>query len=60
MRLVNLKIVEFWEYCFNKRTEHYILNIRVFLSMSMLCVILGEDSPLWRVSSQSRTLDLNV
>ena len=44
--------MEFWEYCFNKRLEHYFFYIRVFLSLSMLGVIVGEDSLLWRVSSQ--------
>ena len=39
IRLVNLKIVEFWECCFNKRLEHYFFYIRVFLSLSMLGVI---------------------
>ena len=45
--------MEFWEYCFNKRLEHYyFFYIRVFLSLSLLDVIVGEDSFLWRVSSQ--------
>ena len=46
-----INIVEFWEYCLNKRlarASFFFIYIRVFLSLSMLCVIVGEDSLLWR------------
>ena len=46
--------MEFWEYSFNKRLEHYFFYVRVFLSLSMLDVIVGEDSLLWRVSSRGQ------
>ena len=48
--------MEFWEYCFNKRLEHYFFYIRAFLSLSMLSVNIGEDSLLWQVSSQKVNL----
>ena len=50
--LARVRVIGSRLYCFNKRLEHYVFNIRVFLSLSMLGVIVGEDSLLWRVSSQ--------
>ena len=46
----------FWEYCFNKRLEHYyfffIYTCFLQFVYARIGVIVGEDSLLWRVSSQ--------
>ena len=45
----------FWEYCFNKRLEHYyfffIYTCFLQFVYARIGVIVGEDSLLWRVSS---------